>query len=185
MLEKLVQGSQARHHFLGRRKAYILVARVKVPLKTARSRESCLFSSIDVGTLSTSTARIMKDRSNAGVGVMSLMVDNAQINTAYLKKALNDAGPLCRFTAALLKAEQKFTRGMPILKTGLQDKGFLRFIKHSHLMNRLRTIRASGLELEATDDAMLTALGQTWTTCSASSNLERGIGAIKSMPIPK
>ena len=36
--------------------------------------------------LSTPTALILKDRSKAGVGLMSLMVDNVQINTAYLKR---------------------------------------------------------------------------------------------------
>ena len=34
--------------------------------------------------LSTPTALILKDRSNARVGLMSLMVDNVQVNTAYL-----------------------------------------------------------------------------------------------------
>ena len=50
-------------------------------------------------------------------------------------------------------------RRMPTMKTELQDKGFLKFIKDFHLMNRLSIIRASGLELEAPDGAMLTALG--------------------------
>ena len=45
------------------------------------------------------------------------------------------------------------------MKTELQDKGFLKLIKYYHLMNRLSIIRASGLELEAPDGTMLTALG--------------------------
>ena len=53
--------------------------------------------------LSTPTAHILKDRSNARVGLMSLMVDNVQIDTAYLTKALNDAGPLGHSTVALLQ----------------------------------------------------------------------------------
>ena len=57
--------------------------------------------------------------SNAGVGLMSLMIDNVQINTAYLTKALNDVGHLGRLTAAFLKAEQKFTRGMPKMRTAV------------------------------------------------------------------
>ena len=40
----------------------------------------------------------------------------------------------------------------------LGDKGFLKFTKESYFMNRLSIIGASGLELEAPDDAMLTAL---------------------------
>ena len=54
--------------------------------------------------LSTPTALVMKDRSNAGVGLMSLVVDNVHINTAYLTKTLIDAGPHGRATVALLKA---------------------------------------------------------------------------------
>ena len=65
---------------------------------------------------------------------MSLMVDNVQINTNYVRKALNDAGPLGRPTVALLKAEQCM-RGMPTMMTELQDKGFLEFIKDFHLIN--------------------------------------------------
>ena len=109
--------------------------------------------------MSTPTALILKDRSKAGVGLMSLMVDNVQINSAYLTKALNDAGPLGRSTVALLQAELKCMRRMPTMKTELQDKGFLKLIKYYHLMNRLSIIRASGLELEAPDGTMLTALG--------------------------
>ena len=90
---------------------------------------------------------------------MSLMVDNVQINSAYLTKALNDAGPLGRSTVALLQAELKCMRRMPTMTTELQDKGFLKLIKYYHLMNRLSIIRASGLELEAPDGTMLTALG--------------------------
>ena len=82
---------------------------------------------------------------------MSLMVDNVQISTAYLTKALNDAGPLGRSTVALLQAELKCMRRMPTMKTELHDKGFLKLIKYCHLMNRLSIIRASGLELEAPD----------------------------------
>ena len=67
--------------------------------------------------LSTPTALILKDRSNAEVGLMSLMVDNVQINTAYLTKALNDAGPSGRSTVALLQADKKCMRGMPTMKT--------------------------------------------------------------------
>ena len=95
---------------------------------------------------------------------MSLMFDNVQVNTAYLTtlktlKALNDAGPLGRSTVALLQAEQKCMKGMPTMKTEFQDKGFLKFIKDYHLMNRLSIIGASGLELEAPDGARLLALG--------------------------
>ena len=45
------------------------------------------------------------------------------------------------------------------MKTELQDKGFLKLTKNYHLMNSLSIIRASGLELEARDGTMLTALG--------------------------
>ena len=109
--------------------------------------------------LSTPTALILKDRSNAGAGLMSVMVDSVHIDTAYIAKALNNAGPLGRPTVASLQAEQKCMRGMLTMKTELQDKGFLNFIKGFHLMNRLSIIRASGLELETRDGAMLTALG--------------------------
>ena len=62
-------------------------------------------------TLSSPTALTLKDRSNAGVGLMSLMVDNVQIKIAYLTKALNDAGPLDHSTVMLLQAEHKCMRG--------------------------------------------------------------------------
>ena len=45
------------------------------------------------------------------------------------------------------------------MKTELQDKNFLKFLKDYHLINCLSIIRASGLELETPDGAMLTALG--------------------------
>ena len=50
--------------------------------------------------------------------------------------------------------------------TKLLGKGFLNFIKVSHLINRLSIIRAAGLEVEAPDGAMLGALGPdiiTWS----------------------
>ena len=78
--------------------------------------------------LSTRPALTVKDR-YAGVGLMSLMVDNVQIYTAYLSKALNNAGPFGCSTVVLLQAEQKSTRGMLTMKTELQDKGFLKLIK--------------------------------------------------------
>ena len=55
--------------------------------------------------LSTPTALTLKDRSKAGVGLMSLMVDNVQVNAAHQIKALDDAGPLGRSTVAPLQAE--------------------------------------------------------------------------------
>ena len=75
------------------------------------------------------SALVLKDRSNAGVGLMSLMVDNVQIDFAYLTKPLYDAGPLGCCTNAFLQAEQKCMGGMPTMKTELQDKGFHKFIK--------------------------------------------------------
>ena len=39
----------------------------------------------------------------------------------------------------------------------MQDKDFLEFVKESQLMNRLSSIRTSGLELEAPGGAKLTA----------------------------
>lgn len=50
--------------------------------------------------------------------------------------------------------------------TELRGKGFLNFIRDSHLINRLSITRAAGLEVEAPDGAMLTALGPDVTTCS-------------------
>lgn len=49
-------------------------------------------------------------------------------------------------------------RAEGLLPSELQDKAFLKFIKGHHLMNHLNIIRASSLELEAMDGAMLTAL---------------------------
>ena len=48
---------------------------------------------------------------------------------------------------------------MPPLRTGLQDNAFPRLVKDFHLKERLSVITASGLELEAPDGSMLTALG--------------------------
>ena len=92
-------------------------------------------------------ALICKDRLKAGVGVVSLWV-----NTAYLTKALIDAGPLGRSTS--LDSRTKCMRSTPTMGTELQDERFLRLVKVVHLINH---IRASGLELEAPDGAMLMA----------------------------
>ena len=76
-------------------------------------------------------------------------------------------------------------RGMPTMKTELQDKGSLKLIKDFQLMNRLSIImalvddsRSRDLELEAPDVAMLLAMGldirhllKIWQSVSAIKNL--------------
>lgn len=50
----------------------------------------------------------------ARLGVVSLRVDNVQVNAACLYKTLNDAEPLGCSAAALLKEEQKSMKRMTI-----------------------------------------------------------------------
>ena len=89
---------------------------------------------------------------------MSLMVNNVQINTAYLGHSTMP-DPVIRSRAALFKAEQTYMRSLPTMGTEVLHKGFPEFLNDFHLMNCLRIVRASGLALEAPDGAMLTALG--------------------------
>ena len=46
---------------------------------------------------------------------------NVQINTAYLNKAFNDAGPRGCSTAAVLEAEQMCMKSMPTMVTEMLD----------------------------------------------------------------
>ena len=114
--------------------------------------------------LSTPSAMILKDRNKGGVGLTSLMVDYVQANTAYLSKALNDKGPLGLSTKALLEAEKACIGNIPTLETGLQDKRFLKFIRHFHIMNRVSLIRCSGLFIQTPDKEVLAALGTNLET---------------------
>ena len=116
--------------------------------------------------LSTPSAMILKDRNKGGVGLTSLMVDYVQANTAYLSKALNDKGPLGQSTKALLEAEKACIGNIPTLETGLQDKRFLKFIRHFHIMNRVSLIRCSGLFIQTPDKEVLAALGTNLETLS-------------------
>ena len=109
--------------------------------------------------LSTPSAMILKDRNKGGVGLTSLMVDYIQANTAYLSKALNDKGLLGQSTKALLEAEKACIGNIPTLETGLQNKRFLKFIRHFHIMNRVSLIRCSGLFIQTSDKEVLAALG--------------------------
>ena len=117
--------------------------------------------------LSTPSAMILKVRNKGGVGLTSLMVDYVQANTAYLSKALNDKGPLGQSTKALLEAEKTCIGNSPTLETGLQNKRFLKFIKHFHIMNRVSLIRCSGLfiqTIQTPDKEVLAALGTNLET---------------------
>ena len=123
---------------------------------------------------------------------MSLMVNNVQINIAYLTKALNDAGTLGRSTVVPWQAEQRCMRDMLMMNTELQDEDFVRLIKDFTFSTETRIIalaaryiheslehfQASGLELEASDGAMPTALiGHK--TPAQHRQIRQSVGAIK------
>ena len=98
--------------------------------------------------ISTPTAMTLKERKNAGVGVTSLMVDYLQVNAACMTNAFNDPGPLGKSIKALLRAEEACMGRVSTLEVGLQDKKYLKFIRHFYVTNRLSLLRSAKVELQ-------------------------------------
>ena len=98
--------------------------------------------------ISTPTAMMLKERKNAGVGVTSLMVDYLQVNAACMTNAFNDPGPLGKSIKALLRAEEACMGRVSTLEVGLQDKKYLKFIRHFYVTNRLSLLRSAKVEIQ-------------------------------------
>ena len=76
------------------------------------------------------------------------MVDYLQVNAACMTNAFNDPGPLGKSIKALLRAEEACMGRVSTLEVGLQDKNYLKFIRHFYVTNRLSLLRSAKVELQ-------------------------------------
>ena len=92
---------------------------------------------------------ILEERDKMGMGLDSLMLDYAQLNTAYLVRALNDPGPLGWSTQALLKLQHQSMAGMQTLHKDRPQPMLQKKAQDHHLLKRLSLIKEAGIELQA------------------------------------
>ena len=82
-----------------------------------------------------------------GLGLGSLLIDYAQLNGAYLTRALNDDGPLGWSTRALLKIQHERMAGMPVLSKDNPRPLLQRAAKDFHLLRKISILKEAKLTL--------------------------------------
>ena len=90
---------------------------------------------------------ILEEKEKMGLGLTSLMVDYAQLNGAYLTRALNDDGPLGWSTKALLKFQHNIMMGMPILSRGERHPHREAHTKDLNILKKICILREANIKL--------------------------------------
>ena len=90
---------------------------------------------------------ILEKKDNMGLGLDSLLIDYAQLNGAYLTRALNDDGPLGWSTKGLLKLQHTRMAGMPVLSKDKPNPLLQNAAKDFHLLKKISLLKEADITL--------------------------------------